>query len=51
MCGPDVSVLDALEEISSQIQMFESQMEEFDEFVASVTESPTVDGSNTDVFQ
>lgn len=43
MCGGETSVTEALAEISSQIQMFESNIERFDDFVTSITESDTVE--------
>lgn len=43
MCSGETNVTEALAEISSQIQMFESNIEGFDDFVTSITESVTVE--------
>lgn len=43
MCSGESNVTEALEEISCQLQMFESNIEGFDDFVTSITESVTVE--------
>lgn len=43
MCSGETNVTEAIAEISSQIQMFESNIEGFDDFVTSITESVTVE--------
>lgn len=46
MCSDETTISEALEEISSQIEMFESNIEDFDDFVTSVTESVSVEDRN-----
>nr|XP_022321200.1 autophagy-related protein 13-like [Crassostrea virginica] len=43
MCTAETNITEALADISSQIQMFESNIEGFDDFVTSITESVTVE--------